>query len=445
MKKKSFLLIIMLLCVTVIFASCSKAIFNDGPKADDRVIGNGGTAVIKGDYLYFTNAFTSQANVSVGGNKYGKDEPISGIYRTKLIDGKIAVDEDGNPTGAQLLVKQIGGFENSNLYIVGEYLYYVTPKTLNDADKNTLTGLLSFNRIKLDGSDHKELYSTNQTATEYSIACSNTTVYILINIDNNITLVTCDNKVKTSTFAEGVSDIVLPSGELNSDFSKTVFYTKAVTINDDGLVNGNKIMKKNLTGGDEQVALVNGKTYTLVANKNDRLYYTVDSILYSNNFNGKLTQYGYSQYTNYNILDDNNGVDKGVIATYSGSDYNTIVLLNDIQTTPTIKLIADGQASSETYSIISTTNNDVIYYSGSNVYKKNIYDTSAPVLVGTFNLTIDSNTYIDCDGERIYYFAQVEDSNKTYYYLHVATLQEGAQGQFIGVLHSDDILEDEEK
>ena len=307
-----------------------------------------------------------------------------------------------------------------------------------------ITYILSFNRIKLDGSDHKEVYSTNQTASEYSIAYSGTTAYIFININNNITLVTCDKKIKTSTFAEGVSDIILPSGELVSDFDKTVFYTKTVTINDDGQVNGNKIMKKGLNDKDEQVALLNGQTFTLVANKNNRLYYTVDSILYSNNFNGKLTQYGYNSFSNYAILNDNNGVDKGVIATYSSSDYNSIVLLNDVDVNP-IKLIVDGMTDSQTYSIITTTNNDVIYYVDNKVYKKNIYDNTSAISIGEFNLTVDSNTYIDCDGERSFYFAQVEESNKTYYYLHVVNLVEDAKGQFIGVLHQDDILDEEEK
>lgn len=444
MKKKSLIIVLLLLCVTFVFASCSKPIFNDGPSSNDQVIGNGGMAVIKGEYLYFTNAFSSQEDVAVGGNKYDKEEPISAIYRTKLNNGSISIDENGNPVGAEILVKQIGGFEQTNLYIVGDYLYYVTPKTLNDADKNTITGLLSFNRIKLDGSDHKEVYSTNQTASEYSIAYSGTTAYIFININNNITLVTCDKKIKTSTFAEGVSDIILPSGELVSDFDKTVFYTKTVTINDDGQVNGNKIMKKGLNDKDEQVALLNGQTFTLVANKNNRLYYTVDSILYSNNFNGKLTQYGYNSYSNYAILNDNNGVDKGVIATYSSSDYNSIVLLNDVDVSP-IKLIVDGMTDSQTYSIITTTNNDVIYYVDNKVYKKNIYDNTSAISIGEFNLTVDSSTYIDCDGERLFYFSQVEESNKTYYYLHVVNLVEDAKGQFIGVLHQDDILDEEEK
>ena len=443
MKKKSFIIVLLLLCVTFVFASCSKPIFKDGPDSNAQVIGNGGMAVIKGEYLYFTNSFTSQEDVTVGANKYGKDEPISAIYRTKLTNGNITLDENGNPVGAELMVKQIGGFEQTNLYIVGDYLYYVTPKTLNDADKNAITGLLSFNRIKLDGSEQKEVYSTNQEASDYSIAYSGTTAYIFINIDNNITLVTCDKKIKTSTFAEGVSEIILPSGELASDFDKTVFYTKAVSINDDGQLSGNKIMRKGINDKDEQVALLNGQTFTLIANKNDRLYYTVDSILYSNNFNGKLTQYGYNTYSNYTILDDNNGVDKGVIATYDSTDYNSIVLLNDVEVSP-IKLITDGITDSQTYTIITTTANDVIYYVDNKVYKKNIYDDSTAIYVGEFNLTIDSNTYIDCDGERIFYFSQVEESNKTYYYLHIANLIQDSEGQFIGVLHQDDILDEDE-
>ena len=203
-------------------------------------------------------------------------------------------------------------------------------------------------------------------------------------------------------------------------------------------------MKKGLNDKDEQVALLNGQTFTLVANKNNRLYYTVDSILYSNNFNGKLTQYGYNSYSNYAILNDNNGVDKGVIATYSSSDYNSIVLLNDVDVSP-IKLIVDGMTDSQTYSIITTTNNDVIYYVDNKVYKKNIYDNTSAISIGEFNLTVDSSTYIDCDGERLFYFSQVEESNKTYYYLHVVNLVEDAKGQFIGVLHQDDILDEEEK
>ena len=125
MKKKSLIVVLLLLCVTFVFASCSKPIFNDGPSSNDQVIGNGGMAVIKGEYLYFTNAFSSQEDVAVGGNKYDKEEPISAIYRTKLNNGSISIDENGNPVGAEILVKQIGGFEQTNLYIVGDYLYTI--------------------------------------------------------------------------------------------------------------------------------------------------------------------------------------------------------------------------------------------------------------------------------------------------------------------------------
>ena len=70
--------------------------------------------VRKGEYVYFANAYSSATEITTNQNKYG-DETLSAIYRVKLSDnGVVEYSEDGLPVGAEIMVKQISGFDVFN-------------------------------------------------------------------------------------------------------------------------------------------------------------------------------------------------------------------------------------------------------------------------------------------------------------------------------------------
>ena len=141
----------MILVVTLCFSACGGlGRFNDNPDANAVVYGNGGLAVQKGEYLYFVNGYINTADVGET-NNYG-DIDQSAIYRVKLTGGKVVetnveYDEDGNLkvdktqaiNDVDIIVPKVAGFEYSDLYIFGDYLYYTTPNNKKDNSGNILT------------------------------------------------------------------------------------------------------------------------------------------------------------------------------------------------------------------------------------------------------------------------------------------------------------------
>lgn len=445
MKKYIMSFACILIAITFILTGCSKALFKDGPKSSDPVVGNGGYAVVKGDYLYFTNAFISSSTVGQNKNKYG-EESVASIYRTKLTsNGSIALDANNNPVKAEILVKQIGGFENSNLYIFGDYLYYTSPKTLVGSDKTAQTGLVSFNRIKLDGSSQKEIFVSKEILDNYTISEIDGTVYFISYASSKVesTSITEKGKVKSYTLAEDATSYAAKSGNIKNANEKFVYITKTVNLNDDGVISGNKICKIPFTGGDE-ITLLNRETYALVSVTNNRLYYTISSVLYSNDFAGTLTQYGYNAYNSYKFLSPQNNEDMGMVALITtGEDTNLVYVCPNESSTLTTKVIATKIGSK--IEILGLLNQSVVYAIDSTIYVKSIFADDLITITTTANLKVSDTTCFDYDTHNIYLFEYAEDSNSVNYYLHMLKTKDDASKVLIGVLAEADIPKEEEK
>ena len=63
MKKKFLVLVSILFVFALSVFGCGSFKLSGGPKATDTVYGNGSVAVVKGDYLYFTNAYLDYNNI----------------------------------------------------------------------------------------------------------------------------------------------------------------------------------------------------------------------------------------------------------------------------------------------------------------------------------------------------------------------------------------------
>ena len=100
MKKKISILCLILCLSLITFFGCGVISLPAGPKYDDAVYGNGGFAVVKGDYLYFANAYIDYNNIGNNDNKFDRDGTMQknyGIYRTKLnASGVVDVNDKGS-------------------------------------------------------------------------------------------------------------------------------------------------------------------------------------------------------------------------------------------------------------------------------------------------------------------------------------------------------------
>ena len=474
MKKKFLVLVSILFVFTLSVFGCGSFKLSGGPKATDTVYGNGSVAVVKGDYLYFTNAYLDYNNIGNNDNKYdrnGKMQKNYGIYRTKLnAAGLIELDSNGVPVGAELMVPQVAGYSKGSLYICGDYLYYTTPYSGYKQGESELTkGLLRFERVKLNGSDHTIL-SEGQFTTdcEYSVNYVDGVSYITILSDEKITVIKSKANGDKSSYvlAEGVSEIcveeqkTLVNGQTVSEVAKYVYYTKT---DDDSKYS---LYRKSFNGGEEETLIaVTDEVLSLKEIKNGRFYYLEGKVLRSTTFNNDEVVYSEtaidesasSGIVDYAVLEDSLGYaqDRGIIAVYK--DSSNYVLTQYFAGSQAPKSIVPS-------SLDTTKQIDILFVSENEVYFQLADDSklyavdfteqnpSLRIVVNSFETSVtagESDVEIfDYDNERLFYFSTVEKSNKKLSYLHMALLEGNGfkdtdlnpVGHYIGVLDAEDIV-----
>ena len=466
MKKLLTIISCFILCIfTLGFVGCGTPALKGGPDATETVYGNGGYAVRKGDYIYYANAYSTKT-LTENDNKYGS-ETLSAIYRVKLNEkGLVEVDEDGKVKNVDVLARQIAGFDGSAIYIFGDYIYYATPKTLKVkpevGQEELLEGLVSFERIKLDGTAHHTIYSINTLGSDLKYNFAQVGNNVCLTVLNEGTLKTIiTNNSATKTIAENVTSVVfpkvenIPSNYVVSDFDSHVYYTRTATIEKDGYA-GTMVAKTKLDGSSNETPLQNNTVATLVEAKNGRVYFTEEGILYSTqdltfSINTNV-QYSYNTLSSTIILDDNNGTDIGIVGVLN----NSIVYYEGLNNKHTLFTASSGT----TVTLLYVENNNIFYTLGDNVlYSKQVYKSSYPADEATIaghihssniNITTNSATAFDFDKNAFFYFNTVEDSNGTYSYLHMVKHFEVDEfgktfEQFMGELDASDIKETEEE
>ena len=445
------------MCAICLFG-CGVSALSGGPKSNDAVYGNGGFSVVKGDYLYFSNAYFDYNNLSEGENKYdfNSSKKVYGIFRVKLNENRLVnLDEDGVPKGAELMVPQIGAYAYSGLYICGDYLYYTTPFTGND--KGTyVKGLITFERVNLNRTGHKVIYKTEEysSSCKYFINYFNGTTYItILNTSSNITLLSVKGEnTQTKTIASGVSSIACPEqNNLSNSFSvddnsRYIYYTKK-----DG--NYYSMYKKSILNPSQREQLLVGPTTNeleLINVKNNRVYFKEDSYVKSSTFedNSDVKVYSNQQLAgdsetglkSFYVLNDSNGanVDRGIVGVnYDGSTYSVSIYNG----------VSQPLFSNAKQIDILFESNNCIYYQIADDNALYCCDISNPSQTRTiakeFLTKIDESTNVyDFDFDHGFYFNTVESANNTIKYLHMVNLnglgyenEDGeAIGHYIGVL-----------
>ncbi len=131
----------------------------------------GGAVVETDNYIYFINGLTTYTDV----NDFGT--PVKG----SLMVIKTSDFAQGNFDKAEIAVPKIFGATDykAGLYIYGDYVYYGTPNVNKDASGNAASSEMTFFKTKLDGTEHKELFTVDSLSNEYRIVSSSRGVEIL--------------------------------------------------------------------------------------------------------------------------------------------------------------------------------------------------------------------------------------------------------------------------
>lgn len=433
------------------------------PVLGDAVYGNGGMAVRKGNYVYFVNGYkTIPSSEHIQGGSYTH----GALMLLKLnADGSIVTDENGLVKDDYYITMsdKLCGFEASNLFIAGNYLYFTSPCQEDEGGEGAgidpvwAKDRVEFYRIKLDKtSDVEKLYQaevnlfsdaertkSNLQVKYYAdnLYSANAQVSILVwekgtsleNSGRTDALVKIDaNSKQVTQVATNVTSVVM------AENAGDVFYVS----------NSNKLNNYNpLTNASNEVAVVTEdevevETFEVEAVSNGCVY-----VSYSDSSKTLLvldyanaTTFGEAFYAmgNYDKVVVNDDVVMGIKG--SSIEFVNKDLFVD-------KIFTDS--SEKTINFVGFANGSLIYYidaedSSDKILKSFSYSDfvttgSAEEKVLATVEDIDTN-YFDLDDTYIYLYKTV-GSHK---YLHRIDILNGEDEEMFGVyINNDNKTEDE--
>ncbi|MBQ3494952.1 MAG: hypothetical protein IJA69_06000 [Clostridia bacterium] len=446
MKKLSTLICALLLCVCFILSGCSMPL----TMPSGEIKSNGGSAVVVGDYVYYANAYVSASSLKTGDNDEARVEHNS-IYRVKTENGKTVKDERDNVQNIEKAIAKIAGFETSNMFAKGDYLYFTSP----NAHKSSVEGeegkdrfdLTTLFRCKLDGTGLKEILTTQTTAGKFYLAKQGDKDVLFVFDDGKIQQLEIGDKLtEIKTLVEDVTDTVFPQ-EFGASLS-TLFYTKALPEQqqNDGLT-GNILYRYNIEDAKSTaVYQKNKETVTLVAYDTNRLYYTRNNDYYSNSLKeGKGFEVDEVQHTY--VGDTTKITEFYSFGTSDNGDVLPVVYVFNskmfIQTTTANPTVFHNAAV--TVEFIS--GEYVFFSTESGIYRKSYKTPNQDAVQLTDKSDIKTGT-ADFDGKYVYFYAKAENNSTDTYYMHRANLTTAVRGEMktecISYVLADDLVEDAE-
>lgn len=435
MKKKIISFLMIILVGVLIFTGCGFTALTGGPASTDAVTSNGGLVVQKGNYIYYTRAYTSTSSFSTNRAK------LSAIYRSELnSDGSLKKDDDGNNI-TELLANKVVGFENGGFYIFGDKIYYATPHTEADnAGEHDYTKT-DFYESNLDGTSVKRIYSTQVGSTSFKFAFYQVDgeVYLAVFDSADLFVITTSSK-NVNKVATGVKSVVLPKiseSNSNQDASEQgkrhIYYTRAIDSeaeSDKNFKKGNVLAMADIVDQTEIVIASNSTfevkdfkldnlIYTEKDQNNSNAYYYMASFSYTNN-EAKVdvsnkTKLTYQAYSNSLIVLEFEDGYRGMI-TENESGYLTWIKMpqNDM---PVFEILT----TEEKLTPIAVYNNYVFAYnSDKELYMIKYNDTSKLYKLTSKDsdtLSFEMNLNIDFNDGYVYFYKSFEGNSESAYYL----------------------------
>ena len=458
MKKLTKILICLMLCVFGFgLVACGDPRTEDEknftyPSSGDYVYGNGGLAVRKGNYVYFVNGYKSLESVTDKDASYN----IGSLMLMKLdSNGKVVRDDEElvNDDYYITISNKLCGYEATDLFISGNYLYFATPCLENESgDETWAKERVTLNRIKLDkSSEVEEVYASGVKLEnfEYKYYQSNNKLFILawekgesyyaengnnalIRIDvssNSVKKVS--NDVQDVVFAENTDEVFFSKHETEDEY----YFLKQYKVASDKVVD---------YSSEE-------KTFDILDVQNGEVFIT------------KSHQYGSSTDVLSSVIDSKSAFE--LVYAYSSADKvsvttggNLVLISSNVITLvrgqDDVVTITDSDATE--INIIDYTNGNILYYDktsdGSNIKLVSFTNALAGDEVEIQTLTTilavqEDAAYFDLnEDENMLYFYTIGGKNETNYYLHRIQVNNNTENkeEMFGVYESDDVPEKEE-
>lgn len=450
MKKKSILMVFALVMVSLLLCSCGFTPLSSMPALEDKVFGNGGIAVQKGEYLYFVDTVVDATALTKDDNTYNKVSEAC-IYRTKLVNGELDLDDEGVLKSKELVVPKVVGFANTGLYIFDNYIYYGTPNMQYNSQGELTNDLIDFCRARLDGGKVEQLYTTEQypEGASHTFCKVGDRVYLLVWDTHKLVKVEISNYVSQPVvLAEdlekvmfaNVNDYEYAQNYAVSGTEGYVYYTRALNDGDNFIVTtnkGNVLGRVNIKTGDKKEVIDGETTHSLLSVESAYVYVersiNGNKTVWATNFNKDIQVTATSVYTDVTPLTNVNGENRGVIVSYES---NTIWVKNatDLSTS---EVLLD-----KTITIKAIDGNYVYYLDGTKIYRLDLETKETELVIEDSNM--DTAQIDFADSKQIYYFATYTgDSGDSAKYLNRVNLNHKVTCEDAGE-EGDDVSEEHE-
>lgn len=486
--KISSFIILFVICA-LLLVGCS--VPWDGPDTEADVTGNGSIAVQKGNYLYFVNGYTAKANMVAGDNTGVVN--YSGIYKAKLNDNnQLEYDEDGNLLNCSKIVDKVAGFDDTALYIYGDYMYFASPYagTVTVLENNQYIQKQNFNltdfyRVKLDGSGLTSIYRTNNDSTSLQYAFYQTAdssdVNLVVYDSEKIVIVNCSTN-KATTICESASKVVMPQVAdykySNNQITKqesAIYYTRSGT-EEENLSSGNVLAYAVIGENKENIIASGTNTYEVKTVTKDALVITIQNAEYPNTCNYFVTfdqTTGEPQFDLNTVLNqklDNSGSSSVYLCAFEDgnpigiitknelnklviADYNNVgkyVVLNDTVNLTPLKVVGNYvYAYDDNKSLYRINYKQALVAQDKASLLETIYDSTKFVdeeeTEKVKDIYFDAKVNFNIVGNYVYFYVPYEGEEQTGYYINrVNILDQEKTAQLVGVIQDNHIVVEEE-
>ncbi|MCI7003509.1 MAG: hypothetical protein MR904_04110 [Clostridia bacterium] len=432
MKKFTFAVLTILVSFCFILSGCSKAPLTM-PQNCNVVYSNGGFVVGVDNYLYFGNAYKAYSDLKEKSDNEGegvKDKALN-LNRVELNNDdkkSLKLDED-EKANYENVISKIAGYDTSNMFVVGENLYFTSPNVHKNASKdkdkyNTYEfNLNTLFKIKLDGSGLKEIYTTEKDGSKFCLTGGEKPT-LLIYDNEKIMQVKCyEGATKTETLAEKVKSTVFPY-ENGVDFVDVYFTADR---EEDDQLTGDLVKKLNIKTGE--ITAVNNmaaykETITLISYNGERLFYTRTGGaenrkgLFSNDFSTGSSEQ--KQRYDTSSFSATSKIYLIKAEEYSTEDIFVFEYNNKIYIQ---KVSADNDAASKQIttdkSTIAFVDGTYVYYTTENgIYRVSVLGDNTVTQISD-NKDFQSGA-LDFDGRYVYFYAKAENDTTSTKYLYRA-------------------------
>lgn len=432
MKKFTFAVLTILVSFCFILSGCSKAPLTM-PQNCNVVYSNGGFVVGVDNYLYFGNAYKAYSDLKEKSDNEGegvKDKALN-LNRVELNNDdkkSLKLDED-EKANYENVISKIAGYDTSNMFVVGENLYFTSPNVHKNASKdkdkyNTYEfNLNTLFKIKLDGSGLKEIYTTEKDGSKFCLTGGEKPT-LLIYDNEKIMQVKCyEGATKTETLAEKVKSTVFPY-ENGVDFVDVYFTADR---EEDDQLTGDLVKKLNIKTGE--ITAVNNmtaykETITLISYNGERLFYTRTGGaenrkgLFSNDFSTGSSEQkqrydtsSFSATSKIYLIKAEEYLTEDIFV----FEYNNKIYIQ--------KVSADNDAASKQIttdkSTIAFVDGTYVYYTTENgIYRVSVLGDNTVTQISD-NKDFQSGA-LDFDGRYVYFYAKAENDTTSTKYLYRA-------------------------